>query len=235
MRIRDKVVAAGCLTIAACLLAPREAAAQTSATSVERDENWGTVSDVGLVLGASSVFLMPRVYYSDPESTVGWKGRWHFSVLAPAMTMTALTLLVDLPIKSAVESPRPGCGVDETKTALSDSNCRSFGGPSTHAFASWGATGAGTGIFLVDTFRYSAGRFHAGAFIGNVAFPLTASVVTSIARSIGHSATNERPYENAGQIAIGGVTGFLSGLAFGAAYAMFQRPSCGYGNALVCW
>ncbi|HTN82277.1 MAG TPA: hypothetical protein VL242_01260 [Sorangium sp.] len=228
MRIREKVVAAGCLAVAACLLAPSEAAAQ-----VTRDENWGTVSDVSLVLGTSVVFLMPRVYYSDPESTVGWKGRWHFSVLAPAMTMTALTLLVDLPIKDAIESTRPGCSVDETKTALSSSECKSFGGPSTHAFASWGATGAGTGIFLVDTFRYSSGRFNAGGFIGNVAFPLTASVVTSIARGVAPGSAEA--YEDAGQIAIGGVTGFLSGLAIGTAYAMFQPPNCGYGNALFCW
>ena len=90
MGIREKVVAAaGCLAVAACLLAPSEAAAQ-----VTRDKDWATVSDVSLVLGSSVVFLMPRVYYSDPEATVGWKGRWHFSVLAPAMTMTALTLLV---------------------------------------------------------------------------------------------------------------------------------------------
>ncbi|KYF50786.1 hypothetical protein BE08_10125 [Sorangium cellulosum] len=188
---------------------------------------------MSLVLGSSVVFLMPRVYYSDPEATVGWKGRWHFSVLAPAMTMTALTLLVDMPIKDAIESTRPGCGIEETKTALSSSECKSFGGPSTHAFASWGATGAGTGIFLVDTFRYSSGRFNAGGFIGNVAFPLTASVVTSIARGVATEGT--RPHEDAGQIAIGGVTGFLSGLAIGTAYAMFQRPNCGYGNALFCW
>ncbi|WP_437751973.1 hypothetical protein [Sorangium sp. So ce1389] len=228
MRIREKVVAAGCLAVAACLLAPSEAAADA-----KRNGTLGTVSDVSLVLGSSVVFLMPRVYYSDPESTVGWKGRWHFSVLAPAMTMTALTLLVDLPIKDAIESTRPGCTPEETKTALSSSECKSFGGPSTHAFASWGATGAGTGIFLVDTFRYSSGRFNAGGFIGNVAFPLTASVVTSIARGVAPEGT--RPYENAGQIAIGGVTGFLSGLAIGTAYAMFQRPNCGYGNALFCW
>ncbi|WP_437630037.1 hypothetical protein [Sorangium sp. So ce854] len=229
MGIREKVVAAaGCLAVAACLLAPSEAAAQ-----VTRDKDWATVSDVSLVLGSSVVFLMPRVYYSDPEATVGWKGRWHFSVLAPAMTMTALTLLVDMPIKDAIESTRPGCSIEETKTALSSSECRSFGGPSTHAFASWGATGAGTGIFLVDTFRYSSGRFNAGGFIGNVAFPLTASVVTSIARGVATEGT--RPHEDAGQIAIGGVTGFLSGLAIGTAYAMFQRPNCGYGNALFCW
>jgi hypothetical protein len=232
MRIREKVVTAGCrLAVAAWLLAPREAAAQAS--DPVRDENWGTVSNVGLALGTSVVFLMPRVYYSDPESTVGWKGRWHFSVLAPAMTMTALTLLVDIPVKDALESTRPGCSIDQTNAALPGSNCETFGGPSTHAFASWGATGAGTGIFLVDTFRYSAGRFNVGGFIGNVAFPLTASIFTSIGRGVAPG--DAEAYEEFGQIAVGGLTGFFSGLAFGAAYAMLQRPNCGYGNALFCW
>ena len=223
MRITNKVVAAGLLTIAASVTAPREAAAQS------RDKNWGAVSDAGVALGASLVFLMPRVYYSDPESTIGWKGRWHFSVLAPAMTMTALTLFVDIPVKDAIESDRPGC----PPAKPGDTGCESFGGPSTHAFASWGATGAGTGIFLIDTFRYSAGRFNAGGFIGNVALPLTASIVTTIGRGVGPG--GDDPYENGGQIAIGGLTGFVSGLAFGAAYAFLQRPSCGYGNALFCW
>jgi hypothetical protein len=234
MRIREKIVAAGCLTIAACLLAPREAAAQaTFPSDPKRDKNWGTVSDVSLVLGTSVVFLMPRVYYSDPESTVGWKGRWHVSMFAPAMTMTALTLLVDIPIKDAAESTRPGCRLEQTKTALPGSNCESFGGPSTHAFASWGATGAGTGIFLVDTFRYSSGRFNAGGFVGNVAIPLTASIFTSIGRGVAPG--NAEAYEEFGQIALGGVTGFVSGLAIGVVYASLQRPNCGYGNALFCW
>ena len=29
---------------------------------------------------------MPRVFYADPEVTVGWKARWHVSVLAPIVT-----------------------------------------------------------------------------------------------------------------------------------------------------
>ena len=55
----------------------------------------------------------------------------------------------------------------------------------------------------------------------------------SIARGVAPDGT--RPHEHAGQIAIGGVSGFLSGLAVGTAYAMLQRPNCGYGNALFCW
>ena len=229
MSIREKVVvAAGSLTVAACLLAPREAAAQ-----VRRDENWGTVSHIGLALGASAVFLMPRVYYSDPEATVGWKGRWHVSMLAPAMTFTAITLLVEVPIKSAIESPRPGCGVDLTSADVTGSDCETFGGPSTHMFASWGSTGAGLGIFLVDTFRYSDSRFSVPGFIGNVAFPLTASIFTTIGRAVAPG-TSEA-YEDAGQLFAGGLPGFFIGMGIGAAYAALQRPNCGYGNAIICW
>lgn len=236
MRITKTVVAAGlslCAGVATVLVAPGEAAAQVIPPTAERDENWGVVSDVTMTLGASTVFLMPRVYYSSPAATVGWKARWHFSALAPAMSLTALTLLVDGPIKSAIESPRPGCTVDETIVAFPDSNCESFGGPSTHAFASWGATGAGLGIFLVDTIKYSDGRFHGGSFVGNVAVPLTASVVTSIARGVEPGST--QGYESGGQIVAGAVPGFLTGVALGVAYSLFQPPNCGYGNAIFCW
>jgi hypothetical protein len=177
---------------------------------------------------------MPRVYYSDPEATVGWKGRWHLSVLAPAMTMTAVTLFVDSPIKGALQSTRPGCTVDQTTAAFPNSNCESFGGPSTHAFAAWGATGAGLGIFLVDTVKYSNGRFSAPAFIGNVAVPLTLSIFASVGRGIDVGGAKE-PFENAGQVVAGTLPGFLIGAGLGAAYAVLQRPSCGYGNAIVCW
>lgn len=232
MRTSEKLVAASSLTVAACLLlAPGEAAAQD--TTVPRDENWGTVSDVGLVLGASAVFLMPRVYYSDPEATIGWKGRWHVSMLAPAMTMVAATVLMEVPIKNAAESPRPGCSVDQTIASVSNSGCETFGGPSTHMFASWGATGTGTGIFLVDTFRYSSGKFSIPGFIGNVAFPLTASIFTTIGRAV--EPGDSQAYENAGQIVAGAVPGFFLGLGIGAAYAALQRPTCGYGNAIICW
>lgn len=234
MRISEKVVAAGCLAIAASILAPREAAAQTTfPPDPQRDENWGTVSDVSLVLGSSAVFLMPRVYYSDPEATVGWKGRWHVSMFAPAMTMIAITTFVEVPIKDAIESPRPGCTVDQTNADVTASNCETWGGPSTHAFASWGTTGAGLGIFLLDTFRYSDGRFNVGGFIGNVAFPLTASIFTTIGRVV--EPGTSMAYEDGGQFVAGALPGFFIGLGIGAAYAALQRPNCGYGNSIICW
>jgi len=240
MRIREKIILACLGAAVAATLAPKEAAAQAVPAIAPHDTTWGTVSDVSLGIGAGTVFLMPRVYYSDPESTVGWKGRWHFSMLAPSMTMAAATFLVDGPIRNALQSPRPGCTVDQTLVANTDSGCETFGGPSTHAFASWGATGVGTGIFLVDTIKFSKGRFNVGSFIGNVGVPLIASVMTSVGRGIESGATDSFgtttvAFENPGQVAAGAVTGFFSGLIVGGAYALLQRPSCPYGNAIFCW
>jgi hypothetical protein len=231
MRIRETIVAAGLFSMMAIGLAPREAQAQQVPPSPTRDLNWDLVSNVTMVLGAAVVTLTPRIYYNDPEATVGWKGRWHISVLAPAMTMTALTLLVDIPIRGAVASTRPGCGVEQTLFPLT--NCASFGGPSTQAFASWGATGAGTGIFLVDTFKYSNQKFSVPSFLLNVILPLSLSVVTSVGRAV--EPGNAVAFESPGQIAAGALTGFASGLIIGGAYAFLQRPACPYGNSIFCW
>src|SRR5690606_23498312 len=86
MRTRQTIVTAGLLCAAlAAFLAPREAAAQAIPPAAPRDENWEAVSQISMITGALSVTLMPRVYYNDPEATVGWKGRWHVSQLAPAL------------------------------------------------------------------------------------------------------------------------------------------------------
>jgi hypothetical protein len=231
MRIRETIVAAGFLSITAAVLAPREAAAQSTPPTPKRDANWDIVSNVSMVVSAATVTLMPRIYYNDPEATVGWKGRWHFSMLAPAMTMTALTLMVDLPIRNAIKSPRPGCEIDQTLYPLT--NCASYGGPSTQAYASWGTTGAGTGIFLVDTFKYSASRFNVPSFIFNVIFPLSLSVLTTVGRAV--QPGTSLSYEGGGQIAAGALTGFASGIIVGGAYALLQRPACPYGNSIICW
>jgi hypothetical protein len=236
MRIRETIVAAGFIsTLAAAMLVPKEAAAQVPPVppTVQRDPGWGAVSNVTMVMGAATVFLMPRVFYNDPEATVGWKGRWHFSVLAPAMSLTAMTLLVDGPIKSAIQSNRPGCTLDETQFAFPGSGCESFGGPSTQSYASWGATGAGVSIFLVDTIKYSDWRFNVPSFVGNVGVPLTLSVITSIGRGVNPGTTTA--YENGGQIVAGALTGLLSGALVGLSYSLLERPNCGYGNAIFCW
>lgn len=236
MRIRETIVAAGLISVSTALLAPREAAAQTVISA--HDATWGTVSNVTMVLGVGIVTLMPRVYYNDPEATVGWKGRWHYSMLAPALSMTALTLLVDGPIKKAIQAPRPGCTFDNTTPpggGLPGSGCESFGMPSTQSFASWGATGTGTAIFLVDTLRYSNAKFHVGSFFGNVGVPLILSVLTSVGRSITPNVARGNPYESVPQIVAGSLSGFVTGALVGLGYSMLQRPNCGYGNNLVCW
>jgi len=231
MRIRETIVAAGLLSLTAAMLAPREAAAQTVAPVVVRDKNWDIVSNVTMVAGVSIVALMPRVYFNDPEATVGWKGRWHVSALAPIMTMTALTLMVDISIKNAIKTIRPGCTQDGTVFPLSE--CASYGAPSTQSYAAWGATGAGTGIFLVDTIKYSDGHFNVPYFFGQVIAPLTLSVLSSVSRSV--EPGNSKQYETGGAIAAGALTGFASGLIVGGVYALMQKPSCGFGNNVFCW
>jgi membrane-associated phospholipid phosphatase len=241
MRIRETIVRAGLLSaFTAALLFTSEASAQQTQGPqplvppiAPRDSNWGVVADVTMVISVATTTLMPRIYYNDPEATVGWKGRWHLSVLAPAMTLTAATLLVNGPIKNAIKAPRPGCSVDVTLYAFPGSGCESFGMPSTHAFAAWGATGAGTGIFLVDTLKYSAGKFHVGSFIGNVAVPLVASIFTSVGRGI--ETSRSLAYEAPLQVVAGTLSGFITGIGVGVAYSLFQRPNCGYGNSIFCW
>ena len=237
MRTRDTILRAGTCVVAmaTALLATRSAAAQTETTPpiVTHDSTWGTVSTVATIVGASVAAGMPRVYYADPESTVGWKGRWHFSVLAPAMTMTAATMFVDRSVKESLKYTRPSCNQDVTAVHFPGSGCESYGGPSTHAFAAWGAAGSGLGIFLVDTLRYSDKRFNVPYFIGEVVLPVSAALLASVSRGVTGSGTAS--YESGQQIAAGGATGFATGLLVGFGYAMFQPPNCGYGNHLFCW
>jgi hypothetical protein len=252
MRISHTIVAATLTALTATLALEQSAAAQnTQATTVQtvaRDQGWGTVSDVALAVAVLSPTLMPRVYYSDPTATVGWKGRWHFSVLAPAMTMLGATMLVDIPIKRAAAGPRPGCTQSQTTSDFpgSGSGCETFGGPSTHMFATYGALGTGTAMFLVDSLKYSDGRFYAPAFIGNVGLPLLATIFGTIGRAVqtspvvsdngsGLKIGTQVSYEDPGQIAAGAISGFLTGALVGMGYAMLQRPSCGYGDSIFCW
>jgi hypothetical protein len=242
MRISHTIVAASLTALTATLAFEQSAAAQPVPNPAPRDQGWGTVSDVALTIGVLSPFVMPRVFYSDPTATVGWKGRWHFSVIAPAMTMAAATLLVDLPIKKEAKGARPGCSFNSTNEAFPGAGCETFGGPSTHLFATWGALGTGTTIFLVDTFKYSDGRFSVPSFIGNIAIPLTASVFGTIGRAIQSGPQPAQPggagvfpFEDGGQIAAGAISGLLTGAAIGVTYALLQKPSCGYGDALFCW
>ena len=236
MRMKGSTLAAGVIVAAlTTTLAPTEASAQTGATAplVERDTAWGTVSTVSMLIGVGTVSLMPRVYYSSPDATVGWKARWHVSALAPIMTMTAATLMMDGPVRDAIQSPRPGCTVDQTLAQLPDSGCETFGGPSSHAYASWGAFGAGTSIFLVDTFNYSDSELSVPSLIGNVIVPFGAAIMTSVSRSA--VGGGEQGHEDTGQVVAGAATGLISGALVGLTYSIMQEPDCGYGGYIFCW
>jgi hypothetical protein len=239
MGMKKKVLAASVLAGAFSMMLSEgtaQAQAQAIPPIVERDSNWDTVSAITMMIGVGSVSLMPRIYYSSPDATVGWKARWHISHLAPVMSMTGATLLIDGPLREAIESPKDGCTLDNTLTATPriepDSGCESYGGPSTHSFASWGATGAGVTIFLVDTFKYSNSEFHVGSFIGNVAIPFTTSILTSVARSADGSGIGP---EGTGQVIAGALPGLAFGALMGLGYSLLQEPDCGYGGSLVCW
>jgi hypothetical protein len=204
--------------------------AQTVPPSAPRDENWEIVSQVSMLIGVGTATLMPRVYYNDPEATVGWKARWHVSQLAPAFTLLGATLLVDGPIRNLGEGTRPGCTVAETESGFAGSNCESYGMPSTHSFAAWSAAGAGLGIWVADTFVHSNSEINVGSIIGNLAVPVTAGVMTSVARGVG-----TEPHEDADQILVGLAAGLPIGFLTGIGYALLQEPNCGYGNNLICW
>ena len=202
-----------------------EAHAQTTPPP-ERSSGWATVSDVSLLLGATSQLAMPRVYYAETETTVGWKARWHASVLASLMTLTAASLTNEYVLKDEFAGYRPGC--DETNQG--GPGCTSYGAPSTHAFASFSALGHGTGVFLVDTLKWNDGRFHGGAFTGEVAFPFLAAGFTAVGRIAG-----EPNHESRGQVLAGAGMGLGVGLLTGIMYSLMQRPECGYGSGMICW
>jgi hypothetical protein len=172
MKRARSVVLSGVLAGSAFAFVSSEAAAQAVPPSAPRDSGFEIASNITMALGVATVTFMPRVYYSDPEATIGWKARWHVSQLAPALALTSITLLVDLPIKDAIESTRPGCTLDETRIRFPDSGCESFGGPSAHAFAATNAASAGIGIWVADTFIHSNSEVHAGSIIGNIAAPV---------------------------------------------------------------
>lgn len=210
------VVAAVCATVAT------PARAQTPPP--DRNDTWGTVSTITAVGALGAQALMPRVYYSDPETTVGWKARWHVSVLAPVLTLGSLSLFNEAVLKESFEGDRPGC--DDTNRG--GPNCESFGMPSTHAFAGFSALGHGAAVFLFDTTKWSDGRFNGGALAGHIGVPLVLGTITAVGRGAGD-------YESTGQILAGGGLGLASGFLTGMTYALMARPECGYTGAMVCW
>jgi len=216
----------GCSLVVSLLvgLAAQDASAQVS-PDPSRDKTWETVTSITMVAGGATELLMPRIFYADPEVTVGWKARWHVSVLAPVMTLTVLTLLNEYAIKPALQQQRPGC--DDSNQGLVP-HCQDYGGPSTHAFGGFAAFGHGLGVFIFDTTKWSDGRFNGGALAGHVVAPFILGGITAIGRGAGNWETTGEILEGAG---LGLVFGFLSGMT----YTLMQRPECGYTGSLICW
>ena len=190
-----------------------------------RDRAWKNVTGVAVIVGGATQLLMPRIFYPEPEVTVGWKARWHISVLAPVMTLTSLALINEYQLKSAVKGFRPNCD-DLNQNQVE--GCMDYGAPSTHTFAAFSALGHGIGVFLVDTTKWSDGRVNIFSIIGNIGVPLVTSVITYVGRGVGNW---EKPSQNF----IGGIAGLGTGFLLGMTYAMMQRPECGYTGALFCW
>jgi len=197
----------------------------TAAAQPKRSEAWDTATTVMAASAMGLEFLMPRTFYSDPEVTVGWKARWHVSVLAPSMTLATLALFNEVVLKDAFEGHRPGC--NQENQGLTP-RCTSYAMLSTHSFAAFSAFGQGFGVFLVDTLKWSGGRFNFGSFTGNVLTPAVLSVITGVGRTAGN-------WENAGQVWGSAGIGAVVGLGMGALYSLTQRPECGYSGSLICW
>lgn len=185
-----------------------------------RDEGWNTATNVLAISSLAAGALMPRVFFSDPEVTAGWKARWHLSVLAPIMTLSTLALANEVSFKSAFGAQRPGCP---------DSGpCDGNGFMSTPSFAAGSALGQGVSVFLVDTLKWSGGNVNVGGLFGEVILPLVLAPITIVGRSAGN-------WESAGQTWSSGGIGLAAGLLTGFVYATLQRPECGYTGSLICW
>jgi len=201
------------LTAAAVLLAALLTFSPAHAQT--RDGGWDDASTGTAIAAAATSVLMPRVFYSNPEATVGWKARWHVSALAPALSTVAIGFLNEATLKPAFADPSPcvGCG---------------FGLLSTQAYVATAAVGQGVGVFLLDTLKYSGGNFHFGSFAGQVLVPLALAGVTAGGRIASNEESPEQVLGSAG-------VGLASGLVFGLVYGAMQAPNCGYSGDLICW
>ena len=220
----------GCVASAAALsfLAAPALAQDAPPPAPSRDAGWDGVTTGLAVASVATQLVMPRVFYSDPETTVGFRARWHVSVLAPVLAIGGLTAFNELAFKGVVKAERPGCEGLDPKDAATPVECASYGGPSTHAFAAFAGLGQGAAVFLVDTFKHSDGRLHAAPIVGNVAVPLVLSIVTAAGRGAGG-------FEDGGQILAGAGAGLGVGALLGLGYALLQRPECPYGSPAICW
>lgn len=191
-----------------------------------RSDAWQTVSTASMVVGMASQLLMPRIYYSDTEVTIGWKARWHASVLASTMFLVAMGFVNEYGVKPEITSYRPGCGPSNQGVP----GCTTFGMPSTHNFIAFSALGHGTATVLVDSFKWSDGRVSGAAIAGDVALPLVAAGLTYAGRVAG-----DPSQEHGDQALLGAAFGLGFGLVAGAVYSVLQRPECPYGSGVICW
>lgn len=189
-----------------------------------RSDAWAKASNITALSAMGLVVLMPRVFYSDPEVTVGWKARFHLSILAPSMSLAAVSLLNEQALKDTFKGHRPGCDDENFGTA----GCTSYGMFSSPTFLAFSALGQGTGIFLTDTLKWSNGRFNFGPLMGDVLAPAVLSVITAVGRTSGN-------WESGGQVWGTAGVGLATGLGLGLLYATMQRPECGYTGSLICW
>lgn len=213
------------MVVALGLFAAQDAHAQ-KLPAPNRPAGWEALSTVSMAVGMGSQIIMPRLYWSDSEVTIGTKARWHASVLAPTMLEITLGLFNEVVVHDAVTSYRPGCG----PTNEGVKGCTTFGFPSTHTFVAFSALGNGLGVAAIDTFKWSGGRISGGAIAGDVALPLIAAGLTMAGRVAGSPAQ-----EHADSALVGGVIGLAFGIVAGGAYAYFQRPECPYGAGVICW
>lgn len=215
--------------LAAATLVSAPASAQSNPMppvpeQIQRSAAWGDATTIMALSSLGLQLVLPRVFYSDPEVTAGWKGRWHISGLAPIMTLATFTLINEHHLKESFAAQRPGC--DDTTAGFEE--CRTFGMFSSQSLLAFSAFGQGTGVFIGDTLKWSDGRFNAGAFTGEVGVPLVLAVITAIGRTSGN-------WESGGQVWASAGVGAGVGLGTGLLYSLMQRPECGYTGSLLCW
>jgi hypothetical protein len=227
LRLRAiKLVGLGLAAAAAALASPQAAQAQDMPKpDTHRSQGWKDATNILTLSSLGVQLLMPRVFYSDPEVTVGWKARWHVSVLAPSMTLIATGLINEQFLKDSFKGMRPGC---DDKSFGTIAECNDYGMLSTHSYLAGSALGHGLGVFLVDTIKWSGGRLNGGSLAMNVGVPAVLGVITTVGRSAGNWETGAQSFGSAG-------IGLAIGLGLGALYASAQRPECGYGGDLICW
>jgi hypothetical protein len=197
---------------------------QSTPAAPDRSAGWDQATNVLAVSSVALQALLPRIFYSDPDVTVGWKARWHISVLAPTMTLTTLALFNELSLKTAFADGRPGC----TDATEGQTGCTSYGLMSTQSFVAASALGQGVGTFLVDTLHWSHGQMNVGALIGQGVVPLVIAPIVAVGRTAGDWESPAQSWGSAG-------VGLLVGFGLGVAYAFLQRPECGYTGNLICF